>query len=177
MNMQPILDHETIHLRPLKENDFEPLYQIAKDPLIWEQHPCNDRYKKEVYTEFFKESLASKGALIVIDKTKNTIIGSSRYKPIVGVDTAVEIGWSFLSRNYWGGRYNKMMKKLMIDHAFEYVKDIIFYVNDTNIRSQKAVLKIGGERITDTKYKHLLNKDLDIWTYRINKRSFHLDPK
>ena len=177
MNLQPILENETIHLRPLKEDDFEPLYQIAKDPLIWEQHPCADRYKKEVYAEFFKESLDSQGALIVIDKSQNIIIGSSRYKPIPQVDSAVEIGWSFLSRDYWGGRYNKMMKKLMIDHAFDYVEDIIFYVNDTNIRSQKAVLKIGGERITDTKYKHLLNKNSDIWTYRINKLSFHLDSK
>ncbi len=68
---------------------------------------------------------------------------------------AVEIGWSFLSRKYWGGVYNKSIKKLLIDYAFESLEDVIFYIGKENIRSQKAVEKIGGIRIT--------NQNINIW--------------
>ena len=147
LNLQPTLENELIILRPLSENDFESLYQVAKDPLIWEQHPSKDRYRRDVYADFFKESIASKGALLILDKASNEVIGSTRFKPITGAKTAIEIGWSFLSRKYWGGVFNKSIKKLMIDYAFESIEDVIFYIGKENTRSQKAVEKIGGIRI------------------------------
>ena len=39
------------------------------------------------------------------------------------------------------------MKKLMLQHAFNYVNSVIFLVGALNIRSQRAVLKIGGTRV------------------------------
>ena len=170
LNLQPILEDELIILRPLKESDFEPLYEIAKDPLIWKQHPSHDRHKKDIYSEFFKDSLKSMGALIIIDKSNDKIIGSTRFKPVKNVENAIEIGWSFLCRNYWGGKFNKSMKRLMIEYAFETVDDIIFYIGKENIRSQKAVEKIGGIRLTELKHQHLMEENQDEWTYRINKR-------
>ena len=169
LDLQPTLENDLIILRPLREDDFDSLYQVAKDPLIWEQHPCNDRFKREVYTDFFKESIESKGALLIVDKASNKVIGSTRFKPRNGADTAVEIGWSFLSRKYWGGVYNKSMKKLMIDFAFESIEDVIFYIGKENIRSQKAVEKIGGIRITESKYQRLIKVSQNEFTYRINK--------
>jgi len=112
-------------LRPLKQEDYDSLYQVAKDPEIWEQHPC-DRYKRNEFEIFFKESIASKGALLIIYKLKNEVIGSSRFNEIDGVNSAIEIGWSFLSRKYWGGQFNKEIKTLMIDYAFKHVDDLIF---------------------------------------------------
>ena len=41
MNLQPILENENVKLLPLQEDDFEVLYQVASDPLIWEQHPLS----------------------------------------------------------------------------------------------------------------------------------------
>ena len=169
MNLQPTLENDLIILRPLRENDFEALYDVAKDPLIWEQHPCRDRYKREVYTEFFEESIKSKAALIIIDKSSDSIIGSTRFKPVENVENAIEIGWSFLARKYWGDTYNKSVKKLMIDYAFGFVEDIIFYIGKDNIRSQKAVEKIAGQRIIETRLKHLIKVSETDWTYRINK--------
>jgi RimJ/RimL family protein N-acetyltransferase len=168
-NLQPILESESVFLRPLNGQDFESLYQVAKDPLIWEQHPNNDRYKRDVFEIFFKDSMESKGALLVIDKENNKVIGSSRFKRINGVDSAVEIGWSFLKRKYWGGKYNKSVKTLMINHAFNSFEDVIFYIGKDNIRSQKAVEKIGGIRITKSEYQHLIKKNEHEFTYRIGK--------
>ncbi len=171
-NLQPTLENELVILRPLNEQDFESLYQVAKDPLIWEQHPNSDRFKRDVYSAFFKDSMESKGALIVIDKASNEVIGSTRFKLINGAENAVEIGWSFLSRKYWGGVYNKSIKKLLIDYAFESLEDVIFYIGKDNIRSQKAVEKIGGIRITESKYQHLIKKSDSDFTYRINKNDW-----
>lgn len=64
------------------------------------------------------------------------------------------------------------MKKLMIDYAFEFVEDIVFYIGKDNIRSQKAVEKIGGQRITDSQFKHLVKVNGSDWTYRINKKDW-----
>lgn len=174
-NLQPILENDLVLLRPLNEEDLEPLYQVAKDPLIWEQHPCRDRYKRAVFEDFFKDSLDSNGALIAIDKEMNEVIGSSRFKKIMGAEYAVEIGWTFLSRKYWGGKYNKLVKALMIDYAFNSIDDIIFYVGKENIRSQKAVEKIGGIRITGSKYQNLIKKSETDYMYRINKNNWRPD--
>ncbi|NNK19585.1 MAG: GNAT family N-acetyltransferase, partial [Maribacter sp.] len=120
MDLQPILENELVRIRPLRNSDLESLYNVAKDPKIWEQHPCK-RYLRAEFEQFFIESIESKGALIIFDKKTDQIIGSSRFKKVEGFSNGVEIGWTFLDRKYWGGKYNKTVKDLMIAHAFNYV--------------------------------------------------------
>ena len=170
MNIQPELENELVTLRPLSQADFDELYQVAKDPLIWQQHPDSERYKLDVFTEFFNDSINSEGALIVMDTSTNQIIGSSRYKPINDADNAIEIGWSFLARSKWGGMYNKAIKELMISHALKYVEHIIFYIGKQNTRSQKAVEKIGGKLINRPELFHLKSNDENNVTYRISRK-------
>ncbi len=171
MNLQPELEDELIVLKPLSENDFESLYEVAKDPLIWEQHPCSDRYKKDVYKEFFIDSIKSKGAFKIIEKSSGRIIGSTRFKKIINSENAIEIGWSFLSRDKWGGKYNRAMKKLMIDYALQYVNHVIFYVGKENIRSQKAVQKLGGKKIVNPKFRKFVKDNESALTFRIGKKN------
>ena len=73
-SLQPNLENELILIRPLKDQDFELLYQVAKDPLIWEQHPVKTRYKREEFELFFKDSIESKGALLIEDKKDKKVI-------------------------------------------------------------------------------------------------------
>jgi RimJ/RimL family protein N-acetyltransferase len=143
-DLQPILKGELIGLRPLRAEDFSDLYAVASDPLIWEQHPVRDRYKEEVFTAFFRESLESGGALIAIDSKDGRVIGSSRFHGYDEARSEIEIGWTFLARSYWGGIYNKEMKRLMLRHAFRYVNSVVFIIGVQNLRSQKAMEKIGG---------------------------------
>jgi len=169
LDLQPALQNDLIVLRPLSENDYDLLYAVASDPLIWSQHPCSDRYQEIVFRSFFDESIKSKGALIIINKLNNEIIGSTRFKRLNATDEAIEIGWSFLSRAYWGGHYNKMIKHLMLGYAFSNIKDIIFYIDKNNIRSQKAVKKIGGQQISGDAFKHLLSDNPYNLTFHITK--------
>lgn len=146
MNLQPILEGDLIIIRPLNENDFDELFKVAKDPLIWELHPNEERCTVGGFRTFFDESLQSQGALVVIDKLTMTIIGSSRFKKLINCQDSIEIGWSFLAREYWGGLYNRATKLLLINYAFKACENIIFFVDKYNFRSQKAVLKLGARR-------------------------------
>jgi RimJ/RimL family protein N-acetyltransferase len=143
---QPVLRGDLVHLRPLRADDFDALYAVARDPLIWEQHPANDRHEEPVFRQFVREALASGGALLAIDAATGTVIGSSRFHGYDPVHREVEIGWTFLARSHWGGRYNGEMKRLMLRHAFRFVDRVIFLVGPRNVRSQRAVERIGGVR-------------------------------
>lgn len=153
-DLQPVLRGELLELRPLRPDDFEPLYAVASDPLIWEQHPVRDRHLVEVFRKFFRTGLESGGGLVALDRRDGAIIGSSRYHAHDPIRREVEIGWTFLARQYWGGRYNGEMKRLMLEHAFGFVDRVIFVIGPQNFRSRRAVEKIGatlaGSRVDES---------------------------
>ena len=170
-DLQPHLVGDLLELRPLRLDDFDALYGAASDPLIWEQHPAHDRWQEPVFREFFQRGLDSGGAFAVIDRTAGRIIGSSRYFAYSEERRDVEIGWTFLARSYWGGRYNTEMKRLMLDHAFRFVDRVHFIVGPANLRSQRAVEKLGAAR-TGEREDHYGTKSLvftlerESWTAR-----------
>jgi len=163
-DLQPILESDFLLLRPLNEKDFDNLFKVASDPLIWEQHPRNDRYKKEVFTSLFEDSIKSKGALVVVDKKTQGIIGSSRYYEVDVQNNSVVIGYTFIERQYWGGKVNKELKRLMIDHAFKYFDHVLFHVDENNLRSQKAMMKIGGQVLGE-----IIKPERKVLVYKISK--------
>lgn len=170
-DLQPNLENDLLMLRPLKEGDFENLYKVASDPLIWEQHPDKNRCQRDVFTLFFNEAIKSKGAFAVIDKKTSEVIGSTRYYSVRETSNAIEIGWTFLARQYWRGYYNTSMKKLMMDYAFNFVHNIIFHIHEHNFRSQKAVEKLGAERIVQLENQLLATRGSSTVIYKISKQT------
>jgi len=142
--LQPHLKGDLVELRPLRADDFAVLYAVASDPLIWEVHPEPDRYKEEVFRKFFTTAMESGGAFLVMDRKTGDVIGSTRYSHLDPERSEIEIGWTFLARSHWGGRYNQEMKQLMLAHAFQFVDRVVFLVGPQNFRSRRAVEKIGG---------------------------------
>lgn len=142
INLQPTLENEFIRLQPLQQNDFERLYAVASDPLIWEQHPNKDRYKREAFQTYFEGAMESKGALLVIDTITGEVAGSSRFYDYNEAEKSLLIGYTFIARKYWGKTYNPAMKALMIDHAFQYVDNILFHIGANNTRSQIAIGRV-----------------------------------
>ena len=155
-DLQPILRGKLLGLRPLQPEDFHDLYVVASDPLIWEQHPSKDRYQEEVFKEFFRDAMESGGALIALDSKDNQVIWSSRFYGYDKEKSEIEIGWTFLARSHWGGIYNREMKQLMLRHAFQFVNSVIFLVGPQNLRSQRAMEKIGGPQ---TAFEEIWNDD------------------
>ena len=142
--LQPHLSGDLIELRPLTPEDWSALSHAASDPLIWEVHPVSDRWKEDVFREFFREGLACGGAFVVLERKTGETIGSSRYSNYKPDESEIEIGSTFLVRSHWGGVYNGEMKRLMLDHAFRFVKTVVFRIGTTNLRSRRAIEKIGG---------------------------------
>lgn len=145
--LQPTLRGELVRLEPLRSGDFERLYAVASDPLIWEQHPERDRWKREVFRRFFDGAVQSGGAFLVFDAITDELIGSTRYCGLDPARSEVEVGWTFLARSRWGGRHNGEMKRLMLDHAFRFVDRVVFVIGPENVRSRRAVEKVGGRLV------------------------------
>jgi RimJ/RimL family protein N-acetyltransferase len=143
-DLQPCLTGALLQLRPLRSEDWDALFAVASDPLIWEQHPVSNRYQEEVFREFFREALESGGGMIVLKAKDGRVIGSSRFHAYDPQKSEIEIGWTFLARAYWGGVYNRELKQLMLQHAFRFVRRVNFLVGPQNYRSRKAMEKIGG---------------------------------
>jgi N-acetyltransferase len=132
-DFQPTMKGMLVELRPLRPDDADDLFAVASDPLIWEQHPVRDRYRPD--------------ALAALDCKDGKIIGSSRFHAYNAQASEVEIGWTFLARSHWGGKYNREMKQLMLRHAFRFVKRVVFLIGPQNVRSQKAIERLGGVRV------------------------------
>jgi len=164
--LQPHLVGDLVELRPLREEDWDGLFEAASNPLVWAQHPAKDRFKEEVFREFFREALDSGGALAAVDRATQRIVGSSRY---FRFDNEIEIGWTFLARSHWGGAYNGEMKRLMLDHAFKFVDRVIFLVGQDNIRSRKAMEKIGGVLASRTYQRAFRGEMIEHVAYEIRK--------
>lgn len=143
LDLQPSLQNELIRIEPLQPADFEALYAVASDPLIWEQHPNKDRYQREVFETFFKGAIESRGAFRVFDNTNGELIGSSRYYDYEPA-RVVSIGYTFIARSRWARHFNRSLKVLMLDHAFTQVPRVTFHVGIDNWRSRKAMEKLGG---------------------------------
>lgn len=141
---QPTLTGTLLELRPLRAEDWDALFAVAADPLLWAQHPDFDRYQEPVFRQFFADALSSGGALVAIEQATGDIVGSSRFHGFDAEQSVIEIGWSFLARRCWGGAYNGEMKRLMVEHAFKTVDRVIFVIGPDNRRSRKAVEKIGA---------------------------------
>ena len=146
-DLQPKLENAWIRLRPLRAEDFEPLFAVASDPLLWEQHPSRDRYQREVFENYFKGAMESGGALLVLDAQSGQPIGSSRYYEWDESKRTVAIGYTFIARDHWGGRYNRELKTLMLDHAYRFADTVVFHIGKSNLRSRKAMEKLGGKLI------------------------------
>jgi RimJ/RimL family protein N-acetyltransferase len=155
MNRQPFLVGELVEARPLRADDFDELYRVAADPLLWEQHPDPGRWRRDIFRTYFDDHLASGGALAIVDRVTGALIGATRYDNVDAEAGEVEIGWTFLARPYWGGAYNADLKRIMLKHAFHAVDTVVFLVDEENLRSRRAVEKLGAVE-TGTRRGHVL---------------------
>lgn len=178
LDRQPVLEGEHVRLRPLRREDWDALFEVASDPLIWQQHPAHDRWQEPVFRAFFEDALANQGALVALDAGTGAVIGSSRFQGLVEADGgSVEIGWTFLARSHWGGRWNHEMKRLMLAHALASMAEVRFLVGETNTRSRTALERIGA-RLTERREERIMadGRVIPHLTYVITPEDFAQGP-
>lgn len=169
-SLQPqTVENESIKLIPLIETDFEALFAVASDPLIWEQHPNKNRYEKDVFQNFFEGALESKGAFLIVDKTTNEVAGSTRFYNYEPENSSVFIGYTFYGRKFWGTGFNTQVKKMMLDYAFKFVDKVHFHIGAENYRSQKAIEKLGAIKIDEQEIAYYNEPSRHNFVYQIVK--------
>ena len=172
MDLQPTLENDFIISRPLKETDFDQLFKAASDPLIWDQHPNKNRYKKSEFQTFFRGAIESGGAYIIYKKETGEAIGSSRFYGWKEEDASIEIGYTFFSRENWGKKYNLYLKTLMLDHAFTFADKVIFHIGATNFRSQKSIEKLPARKVGEMIVEYFGEAPKLNFVYEIEKKDW-----
>lgn len=171
-NIQPTLENDQILLAPLQASDYDALYAVASDPAIWAQHPQNDRWKEEVFREFFDAALRSHGAFKIIDKVTGEIAGSTRYYEYDAGKNTIHIGYTFYATKYWGTGFNKAVKKLMLEYIFQYVDAVGFHVGVNNIRSQIAVSRLGAVKVAQVDMAYAYGPNRQNFVYNLSKNDY-----
>lgn len=144
----PTLQTERLILRSATEADFEDLFALGSDPEVWALHSENDRYTLPKFKNYFEGGLNNElGAYTITYRPENRIIGFTRYYDLTPKTNSVKIGYTFIAKEFWGTGINTELKLVLLNHAFTQVSRVIFEVFEQNIRSQKAVLKLGAEVI------------------------------
>jgi RimJ/RimL family protein N-acetyltransferase len=143
-DFQPTLIGPNVIIRPITPADWAELFAAGSDPEIWKVHPVRDRHTEPGFRKYFDGAVDSRMGFVFVERSSGRLIGSSRYYGYEPERSEIEIGWTFIVRSHWGGATNREVKRLMLDHAFTFVDTVIFWVGDTNWRSQGAMTKIGG---------------------------------
>ncbi|MEY3187207.1 MAG: hypothetical protein RL675_1033 [Bacteroidota bacterium] len=170
MNLQPThLGNDKVILIPLQPDHFDRLYAVASDPLIWEQHPNPDRYKKEVFEVYFKGALSSGGAFLIMDASTNEILGCTRFYDFNETEKSILIGYTFFARSCWGKGINHAVKHLMLDYAFQFIDKVIFHVGALNRRSQIAMERLGAIKTGEVEVAYFGEPTKLNFIYTINK--------
>ncbi len=172
LSVQTILENENVKLIPLWEDDFERLYEVASDPKVWEQHPNKDRYERPIFQNFFKGALESKGAFLILDKSSGEIAGSTRFYDFDENENSIFIGYTFYGTKFWGSKLNPQVKKLMLDYIFQFVEKVNFHVGASNIRSQKAMEKLGALKTKEIEVAYYGEANRLNYQYEILKKDW-----
>jgi N-acetyltransferase len=175
-NFQPTLAGNLITMRPYTNSDFETLYAVASDPLIWEVHPVPERSERRYFQANVDDALADKGGLVAIEQATSAIVGFSRYSQLYVGEDEIEIGWTFLSRHLWGGQYNRDMKRIMLAHALASFPRVIFRVGEDNVRSRGAMTKIGGVLIPWDEVISAFGRDMAYVAFEVTRESYEKGP-
>ncbi len=168
-SIQTILENEHYQLIPLQQGDFESLYEVASDPKVWEQHPNKDRYKREVFENFFQGAIESGGAFKIVEKATGDILGSTRFYDFDGDRNSIFIGYTFYGTKSWGKKINPQIKKLMLDYIFQFVDTVYFHVGKDNMRSRTAMERLGAENLGEQEVAYFGEPSRTNILYQIQK--------
>lgn len=171
-SLQPLLENDRVQLLPLRETDFERLYEVASDPLVWEQHPNKNRYEREVFSNFFEGAMLSQGAFLIVDKSTDEVAGSTRFYDFSAAENSIFIGYTFYGRKFWGGRLNPQVKQLMLGYIFQHVDLVKFHVGAENWRSRRAMEKLGAQWVGEVSVAYHGEPTRQNVEYHISKDNF-----
>lgn len=146
-----ILEGEKIILEPLQEKHFDDLIHAGRDENIWKYLPVKgsdpELLKAELQESLVQQEKGLQYPFVVINRTTQEIIGSTRFLKISEEYRNLEIGWTWYIPTCWGKGFNDECKLLVLTHCFEVMKTVRVQIvaNEKNIPSRRAIERIGGK--------------------------------
>ncbi len=150
IDLPSILENEYVLLTSLTLENFEHLIPVASQEKLVQYSPSaihSPNSLRNYVTIALEERERGMGMpFIIFDKGKQLYAGSTRYMNIGWKNKVMEIGSTWIGREFQGSGLNFQMKQLMINHAFDIMgfEKIEFRIDERNMRSRKAVEKLGG---------------------------------
>lgn len=145
------LNNTRAQLSPLEAADIPYLESIAfQDPTLLDYSPSEIHtqaaLEEYVLTALDKKKKEQRYPFIIYDKQAKQIAGSTSFGNVSSRDKRLEIGWTWIGRDYQGTGLNKACKFLLLQYAFDILgfERVEFKIDSRNQRSRKAVEKIGG---------------------------------
>jgi RimJ/RimL family protein N-acetyltransferase len=144
------LENEHVLLRPSAEPDRESLRPLAKDPDIWRYFVTLIETDAD-FDAFFDAALADLAGgvrvpFVITDKPLDQAAGSMSFFNFAERDGRLEIGWSWLGRDFQGRGVNHWAKLLLLEHAFERLgaERVEFKTDQLNEKARRALSNIGA---------------------------------
>src|SRR5262245_57499610 len=144
-----------VYLELLSAAHREMIRPLARDERIWEFNKMlliDDRFDK-MFDDYFdtaldKQAMSGQQSFVIRSVKDQAIIGMTRLYEFNQKDKRATIGYTWYIPSVWGKVHNKECKFLLLQFIFEQLKFMRaeLRVAHQNIRSQKAVEKIGGVR-------------------------------
>lgn len=162
------LSGNTVTIVPMEISHTKELYEAGKNKEIWSHLPKSIRsyQQMECFVEeaLRRKELGNEVPFVIKCRKSNKVIGSTRFLDISKINRGLEIGWTWLTPTVWGTDANLECKYLLLKYTFEDLNFIRvqFKTDDQNLRSQKALEKIGGSKEGILR-NHMIRKD---GTYR-----------
>jgi N-acetyltransferase len=150
MQYETIIRGQYIDLEQLTNDHISELESIAFDPLIWQNLPYNitDKQSLETFVKDRQQKNLNEQLItyVIRNKANNQVCGSTGFNNIDVENHQLEIGPTWISPIVWGTKANVESKYLLLTFCFEKasIMRVEFRTRETNIRSQKAIEKIGG---------------------------------
>lgn len=144
------LENPHVLLRPVRPEDRESLHAIAMDPEIWRYFVVRIETDAD-FDAFFDAGLADQRAGLrvvyhITDKRTARAAGSMSFANMAERDGRLEIGWSWLGRDFRGAGVNRWAKFLMLRHAFEQMaaERVEFKTDLLNTQARRGLRNIGA---------------------------------
>jgi len=146
-----VLETSKALLRPIEQNDYETFLRLAKqDEEMWKYFSLNlgdeAQLRKWMEMAFNDKKAETRRPFTIIDKATGQIAGSSSMGNISYYDLRLEIGWSWLGKEFRGTGLNKHAKFLMMRYAFEELdfERVEFKTDVMNARARQGLKNVGG---------------------------------
>jgi len=168
----PKLENEAVLLQPLEERDYPALYDLGRDPKIWEQHPQSDRWQEEVFRRFFDEGIRSRGAYRIIEKSSGSLAGTTRIYDADASQGTIKVGYTFLATRFWGTGLNRKVKELLLNELFSNFQSVFFEIGSRNLRSRIAIERLGARLVEEEKREGAASGEPARLLYRIPREEW-----